>query len=162
MKRRSMTSLEIAVAIGRRRFFGYVGTGAATLAAAMVARNALATPEAARAVLGSLAKGQLREGKILVKAPEVAENGNTVPITVSIESPMTEADYVRSVHIVADGNPAPGIASFTFTPASGKAEAQLRIRLAQTQTVIAVAEMSDGSLWTATREVKVTIGGCGG
>jgi sulfur-oxidizing protein SoxY len=97
-----------------------------------------------------------------VKAPEIAENGNAVPVTVSVESPMTDKDHVKAVHVVADGNPNPGVASFFFTPAAGKCEVQFRVRMAQTQKIVVVAEMSDGSLWSAAREVKVTIGGCGG
>ena len=94
--------------------------------------------------------------------PEIAENGNTVPMTVSVESPMTEQSYVSDVLIVADGNPRGGIATFHFSPASGVAEANTRIRLAETQNVIAVAKMNDGSFFTASKQVKVTIGGCGG
>jgi sulfur-oxidizing protein SoxY len=75
---------------------------------------------------------------------------------------MTDADYVKAVHVFADGNPNPGVASFFFTPMVPKAAAQFRIRLAQTQNVVVVAEMADGSLHTAKKEVKVTIGGCGG
>jgi sulfur-oxidizing protein SoxY len=85
-----------------------------------------------------------------------------VPVTVSVESPMTDQDHVKTLHVVADGNPNPGVASFFFNPASGKCEVQFRLRMAQTQKIVAVAEMSDGSLWGAAREVKVTIGGCGG
>jgi sulfur-oxidizing protein SoxY len=98
----------------------------------------------------------------MLKAPEIAENGNTVPVTVIVDSPMTEQDYVKAVHVVAEANPAPGVVTLHFRPENGKAEAQFRMRLAQTQNLVAIAEMSDGSLWTATREVKVTIGGCGG
>jgi sulfur-oxidizing protein SoxY len=123
---------------------------------------AQATPETAKQLLQSLVKGEPKTGRISIKAPEIAENGNSVPVTITVESPMTEADYVKAVHVVADGNPLPGVASFRFWPASGRAEAQFRIRLAASQKVTAIAEMSDGSLWTDSREVKVTIGGCGG
>ena len=102
------------------------------------------------------------EGRIRLDLPEIAENGNTVPMTVAVESPMTEQAHVRDVLIVADGNPRGGIATFHFSPASGVAEANVRIRLAESQNVIAVARMSDGSLFTASKAVKVTIGGCGG
>lgn len=102
------------------------------------------------------------EGKVKLDVPEIAENGNTVPMTVSVESPMTAQSYVSDVLIVADGNPNAGVATFRFTPASGVAEANTRIRLAETQNVIAVAKMSDGSFFTASKQVKVTIGGCGG
>lgn len=101
-------------------------------------------------------------GTITLTAPEIAENGNTVPISVSVESPMTEESYVESVMILAEGNPNPEVATFHFTPASGIARASTRMRLAKTQNVIAVAKMNDGSVFTDSRNVKVTIGGCGG
>jgi sulfur-oxidizing protein SoxY len=102
------------------------------------------------------------DGKVKIEAPQIAENGLVVPITVEVESPMTEASHVKSLHVFADGNPLPGVASFRFTPASGRAMASTRMRLAQTQNIICVAEMSDGALHVAKTEVKVTIGGCGG
>lgn len=101
-------------------------------------------------------------GKVKLDMPEIAENGNTVPMSVSVEGPMTEQSYVKRVLIVCDGNPRSGVATFHFSPASGLAEATTRIRLASTQNVIAVAEMNDGTFYTVTKEVKVTIGGCGG
>jgi len=102
------------------------------------------------------------QGKIKLDLPEIAENGNTVPMTVTVESPMTEQSHVTDVLIVADENPRSGVVTFHFTPASGVAEANTRIRLAATQDVIAVAKMSDGSFYRASKQVKVTIGGCGG
>ncbi len=75
---------------------------------------------------------------------------------------MSETDFVKAVHIFADGNPLPGIATYRFTPDCGKASAATRMRLAQTQNIICVAEMSNGTLHTAKAQVKVTIGGCGG
>lgn len=101
-------------------------------------------------------------GRIKLDLPEIAENGNTVPMTVTVESPMTAQSHVTDVLIVADGNPRGGVATFHFSPASGVAEANTRIRLASTQNIIAVAKMNDGSFFTATKQVKVTIGGCGG
>ena len=102
------------------------------------------------------------QGKVKLDLPEIAENGNTVPMTVTVESPMTEQSHVTDVLIVADENPRSGIATFHFSPASGVAEANTRIRLASTQDVIAVAKMNDGSFFIASKQVKVTIGGCGG
>jgi len=101
-------------------------------------------------------------GKIKLDVPEIAENGNTVPMTVSVDSPMTDKDYVQEVLILADGNPRAGVATFHFSPASGIAEANTRIRLANTQNIVAIAKMNDGSFYTASKQVKVTIGGCGG
>lgn len=101
-------------------------------------------------------------GKITLTAPEIAENGNTVPISVSVESEMTDASYVAAVMLLADGNPNPAVATFHFTPMSGAAAATTRMRLAKTQNVIAVARMNDGSVYMDKKQVKVTIGGCGG
>jgi sulfur-oxidizing protein SoxY len=101
-------------------------------------------------------------GRVKLDLPEIAENGNTVPMTVSVESPMTAQSHVTDVLVVADGNPHAAVVTFHFSPASGVAEANTRIRLAKTQNVIAVAKMNDGSFFTASKQVKVTIGGCGG
>jgi sulfur-oxidizing protein SoxY len=102
------------------------------------------------------------KGKVALDLPEIAENGNTVPLSFTVDSPMTPESYVKDVLIVADGNPRGGIATFHFTPMSGVAEASTRIRLAETQNVIAIARMNDGTLFMDTKPVKVTIGGCGG
>ena len=141
-----------------------IGRRSAMLAIAgvLAARGALASPDSTREWLAGLAKGTPKEGKVTLKAPEIAENGNAVPLTVSVESEMNEKSYVKALYVAADGNPNPGVAIYEFTPMSGKAEVQMRIRLAQSQKLVAVAEMNDGTLYTASREVKVTIGGCGG
>jgi len=132
------------------------------IAGALVARNAFATADQAKEWLAGHARGTPQSGKVTLKAPEIAENGNAVPLTVSVESEMSEKSYVKAIYVAADGNPNPGVAVFEMTPLSGKAEIALRVRLQQTEKIVAVAEMSDGSLYTASREVKVTIGGCGG
>lgn len=101
-------------------------------------------------------------GRITLNAPEIAENGNTVPISVAVDSEMTEDSYVEAVTLLADGNPNPGVATFHFTPMSGEAAATTRMRLAKTQNVVAIARMNDGSVFMDKKLVKVTIGGCGG
>ena len=101
-------------------------------------------------------------GTVTLTLPEIAENGNTVSMSVSVESPMTEDSYVESVAVVAEDNPNPEVVTFHFSPSSGVARASTRMRLAKTQKVIAVARMNDGSVYTDSRIVKVTIGGCGG
>jgi sulfur-oxidizing protein SoxY len=143
---------------------GALRTGACALLAAALAPNlAMATPQGVEAELKKLYDGKtFADGKIKIDAPQIAENGLVVPITVDVESPMTEASHVKKVHVFADGNPLPGVVSFTFTPACGRASASTRMRLAQTQNIVCVAEMSDGTLHMAKAEVKVTIGGCGG
>ena len=105
---------------------------------------------------------QTTKGKITIELPEIAENGNTVPLTVSVDAPMTAENYVSDVLVVSEGNPNPGVVTFHFTPMSGKAEAQTRIRLAATQNIVVVAKTSGGEFFTAQKQVKVKIGGCGG
>lgn len=149
--------------LGRRVVLARAGGyGLAAIAGVLAARDAAASPDSARDWLSAFAKGTPQSGKVSIKAPEIAENGNAVPVTVSVESEMTEKSYVKALHLAADGNPNPGVASYSFTPLAGKAEVQLRVRLSQTQKLVAVAEMNDGALFVASREVKVTIGGCGG
>jgi sulfur-oxidizing protein SoxY len=105
---------------------------------------------------------KLNPGKIKLDLPSIAENGLVVPLNFEVESAMTAADHVKAVYFFAEGNPVVNVAAFHFTPMSPKAAASIRIRLAKTQDIVAVAEMSDGQVYTARKEVKVTIGGCGG
>ena len=122
---------------------------------------ARATPEQVAEQVSSGGKAPA-DGKIKLDLPTIAENGLVVPLNFEVESPMSEKDYVKHGHFYAEGNPNPLVAAFHFTPLMPKAAAQIRIRLAQTQNIVAVAEMSDGALYMAKKEVKVTIGGCGG
>jgi len=101
-------------------------------------------------------------GRITIGLPELAENGNSVPISVLVDSSMTAEDHVTEVRLIADRNPRPVIATFHFTPAMGRAEAATRIRLAATQNVIVLAKTSRGEVLSDRRQIKVTIGGCGG
>ncbi|MGL4395761.1 MAG: thiosulfate oxidation carrier protein SoxY [Hyphomicrobium sp.] len=100
------------------------------------------------------------EGLITLEVPEVAENGNFVPLTVSVTSPMTDADYVKTIHILSSGNPVARVAAFHLSPINGTARVQSRMRLAKTQDVYAIAVLSNGSLAIGQALVKVTIGGC--
>jgi len=102
------------------------------------------------------------EAKVTIEMPEIAENGNTVPYTVKVDSPMADGDYVKTVYVLSSGNPSPNIATFHFTPLSGAATVSSRMRLAKTQDIYAIAELSDGKKLVGKRTVKVTIGGCGG
>lgn len=145
-----------------RRDFLLTAAGAA-VAAAVGPTLAMAAPEQVAAEIKKIVGDKkLIEGKIKLDLPTIAENGLVVPLNFEVESPMTDKDYVKAVHFFAEGNPSPGVANFSFTPLSPKAAANIRIRLAQTQNIVAVAEMSNGDFYTAKKEVKVTIGGCGG
>lgn len=151
-------------AIGRRALLKAAGLGAVAVAGTgLMAREANATAEAAAKKLAEKTGGAaMKSGKVTLKLPEIAENGRTVPLTVSVDSPMTGDNYVKSIHVVAEGNPSPEVCSFNLTPGCGKAEVSTRIRLGKTQNVAAAAVMSDGSVYQGKRQVKVTIGGCGG
>ncbi|WP_372425908.1 thiosulfate oxidation carrier protein SoxY [Salinarimonas chemoclinalis] len=141
------------------------GVGAVAAASGMAGASApalAAADDASAAILEFTGGAEPTMGRVMLDVPEIAENGNTVPMNVFVDSPMTDGDYVAEVLIVADGNPRPGVATFHFSPMSGRAQANTRIRLAGTQNVIAVAKMSDGSVFMDKKEVKVTIGGCGG
>ncbi len=147
-----------------RRDFA-MGVAAAAAGLALPATAALGQDQvqawevAVRKILGDAKQS---EGKFAIALPEIAENGNTVPFSVSVESPMTEKDHVKAIHVLATANPQPGVATFRLTPLSGKAAASSRLRLARTQDVIGIAELSDGRFLMVKRSVKVTIGGCGG
>jgi sulfur-oxidizing protein SoxY len=151
---------EMGLMLNRRQALA-VGAGAAVVLSGVVS-PAFAKNDAEELIQKFTGGKKPAEGKIKLDIPEIAENGNTVPMTVAVESPMTEQSYVSEILVVSDGNPRAGVVTFHFTPASGAAEANTRIRLAATQNVIAVAKMNDGSLFTASKQVKVTIGGCGG
>lgn len=148
-------------AINRRQAF-LLGGGFVALTMMPMAADAEPSNDAADLIKKFTGGREATNGKISLDLPEIAENGNTVPLSLAIESPMTADNYVKEVLFVADGNPNAGIATLMFTPLAGKAEASIRIRLAQTQNVIVVAKMSDGALFTERKTVKVTIGGCGG
>ena len=124
---------------------------------------ALATPPEAEAEIAKFTGGKpAQDGKIAIDLPEIAENGNTIPLAITVNLPMSADSYVSDILVVADGNPNPGIAKFHLTPLSGRAEVGTRIRLAATENVIVVAKTSDGKLYSDRKQVKVTIGGCGG
>ena len=152
----------MSISITRRQAFA-VGAGA--IAVAALAQSV--TPAFAANNIEEMSKkftggATPVAGKVKLDLPEIAENGNTVPITVSVDSPMTDKEYITDIIVLADGNPSAGIATFHFTPASGVAEANTRIRLANTQNIVAIAKTNDGKFYTGSKQVKVTIGGCGG
>jgi sulfur-oxidizing protein SoxY len=147
----------------RRQTLGLAGGAAALAVSGLQFTAAHAASDASTKRMMDFTGGkEPAKGKITLTAPEIAENGNTVPITVDVESAMAGDDLVESIMILADGNPNPAVATFNFTELSGKASATTRMRLAKTQDVIAIAKMKDGSVFSDTKQVKVTIGGCGG
>jgi sulfur-oxidizing protein SoxY len=150
---------QIAKLISRRQFSIGAAAAVSLPPQALAQAQAQAWEQALKAILGS---AKPVEDKLNLDLPETAENGNTVPFSVAADSPMTDKDYVKAIHVIATGNPQPGVATFHLTPQSGRARVSSRMRLARTQDVIAVAEQSDGKFFMTRRTVKVTIGGCGG
>jgi len=104
---------------------------------------------------GILKGAVMRKGRVRLELPQVAENGHSVGMTVRVESPMTDADHVRRVDLIADKNPVPLIATFFLGPESGRAEIESRVRLNGTQRVTAIAQLSDGSFWFDAVDVVV-------
>ena len=126
-------------------------------------RSASADPSQASAEIAKFSFGRTATaGRITIDLPVIAENGNSVPLSVVVDSPMTDDDHVTEVLLIAERNPRPVIVTFHFTPMMGRAEASTRIRLAATQNVTVLAKTSRGELLVDQRPVKVTIGGCGG
>jgi sulfur-oxidizing protein SoxY len=135
--------------------------GAAGFGLAPFARPAAATPAAMdEAIRGLVGEASVNRGKVKLELPPIVENGNAVPLTVSVDSPMTEADHVASIHIFNEKNPQPYVAAFHLGPRAGKAAASTRIRLADSQQVIAIARLSDGSFWSDRVDVIVTLAAC--
>ena len=102
----------------------------------------------------------INKGKVKLGLPPLVENGHLVPLSVSVESPMTAADYVKSIHVFTDKNPLPEVISFYLGPRAGRANVATRARLADTETVVAIAQMSDGSFWSDSVHVIVTTAAC--
>lgn len=152
----------MTVRFDRRQVLGAGAGAVAAVAFGASISPALAANDSAEMIQKFTGGKQATEGKVKLDLPEIAENGNTVPMTITVDSPMSEQSYVSEVLVVGDGNPRAGMATFHFSPASGVAEANTRIRLAATQNIIAIAKMNDGSFFQASKQVKVTIGGCGG
>lgn len=145
----------------RRRVVAGLVVGAATTASFLQASAARANNPPLEDLLRRVAGGALpRTGRVLLDIPRLSETGNAVPLQVRVESPMTEADHVRWVHVIAELNPFPDVARFHLSPRAGRAQVATSIRLADTQQIAVVAAMSDGSFWMAQQEVIVTLSAC--
>jgi sulfur-oxidizing protein SoxY len=137
-----------------------IGGGALALA---LVRPGLghATPETMQKAIADFTKGlAVKPGKVKIDIPPLVENGNSVPLTVSVDSPMTELDHVNAIAVFAEKNPLPNVASFTLTPRSGLASVSTRIRLGDSQTLVVIAQLSDGSFWSEKAELIVTLPAC--
>jgi sulfur-oxidizing protein SoxY len=117
-------------------------------------------PEAMEAIAKIVGTNIVKNGRVKLVIPPLVESGNLVVLKVAIESPMTSSDYVKAVHIISEENPSPNIFIAYFTPRSGRAELTTRVRLADSQRVWAIAQMSDGSYWQGYADTSVTLSAC--
>jgi sulfur-oxidizing protein SoxY len=136
--------------------------GLAGLGAALIkVEPAAATPESMRrAIRQVVGEASVRKGKVTIDVPPLVENGNTVALAIEVESPMTQQDHVKAIHVFNEKNPQPNIISARLGPRAGRGRITTRFRLADTQTIVAIAELSDGSFWSASADVIVTLAAC--
>jgi sulfur-oxidizing protein SoxY len=146
----------------RRQFLGLAGSAAALGAVPIVTLPpAEATPATlAAAIRNVVGEAEVQTGKVKLEIPPLVENGNTVPMTVSVSNPMTPDDHVKSIHVFNEKNPQPNIGNFYLGPKCGRAQISTRIRLADSQKITAIARLSDDSFWSATADVVVTLAAC--
>ena len=142
-----------------RRDFIALASSAAVFAVSL--RPAEATPATLAAAIRNVVGAEpVKTGKVKLEVPPLVENGNTVPMTVSVASPMAPEDHVKSIHVFNEKNPQPNIGNFYLSPQSGRAQVSTRIRLADSQKVVAIARLSDGSFWSVSVDVVVTLAAC--
>jgi sulfur-oxidizing protein SoxY len=150
MDLRNTTRREVLLAAG--------ASGAALL---LTVRPLAASPDSMNAAIQKLTGGaKVTEGKIKLDIPPLVENGNTIAVSVTVDSPMTADSHVKAIHIFNERNPQPYVMAFHLGPRAGKADISTRIRLSDSQNVIAIAHMSDGSFWSHTVSVIVTLAAC--
>jgi len=150
MKRRKVTRRDVLMAAG----------GLAASTALLAPAAATAPTQMELAIREALGEAEIREGKVTLDLPPLVENGNTVPMTVSVESPMTAADHVKGIYVFNEKNPQANVISIQLGPRAGKASVSTRIRLAGTQKITAIAAMSDGTFWSDSQDVVVTLAAC--
>ena len=147
---------------GRRRFLALACGAVATVAEAQLPPNIEALRKAAlrQAVRKVVGDAEVRRGKVKLDVPPLIDNGNSVPLSVIVDSPMTSADHVKAIHVFTEKNPQPNVLSAYLGPRAGRAAVSTRARIADTGTVMAIAQMSDGSFWSDSVQVVVTLSAC--
>ena len=152
-----MSRKSAPVEMSRREILA-AGAGALAL---IVARPARATPESmAGAIKAFVGEAEVREGRVTLEIPPLVENGNSVPLTVKVDSPMTAQDYVKTIAVFNERNPQPNVALFYLNPRAGRATVSTRIRLGDSQNIVAIAQLSDGTFWSDKAELIVTLPAC--
>jgi sulfur-oxidizing protein SoxY len=156
-----MTDTLPLVATRRRFLIGAAGMAGGMALVTMLPGRAAATPASMQAAVKAVTgDASISKGRVKIELPPLVENGNAVPLGITVESPMTDADHVKAIHVFTEKNPQPNVVSFQLGPRAGTANISTRMRLADTQIVLAVAEMSDGSFWRDEVEVVVTMAAC--
>jgi sulfur-oxidizing protein SoxY len=158
-----MTDDSAKMSATRRDFLASTArlAGGIALACVAVPNSSRATPATMlTAIKKVVGEAPLRKGRVTIDVPPLVENGNTVPLTVSVDSPMTATDYVKAIHVFNEKNPQPNIIGVHLGPRAGKAALSTRIKLADAQKIVAVAQLSDGSFWSEEADVIVTIAAC--
>ena len=146
------------IALSRRTLFGVAAGSACSL---LVPMSAAALPDSMKqAITTAFGNAPIQEGRVSVTMPPIAENGYTVPVDIDVESPMSDDDYVKRISLFSERNPIPTIVHFHLGPQSGRARVATRVRLAGTQTLTAIAEMQDGTLWSGSARTLVTLAAC--
>ena len=145
----------------RREFLIAAAGAAGSIGLATACRPAHATPAAMQDAIRKVTGGaELHSGRVKLDVPPLIDNGNSVPLSVAVDSPMTPSDYVKAIHVFTERNPLPNVLSVHFGPRARRARIATRVRLADSGTVIAIAELSDGSYWTDSAQVVVTLSAC--
>lgn len=147
--------------VSRRHFLIAAGGLAGGIGAASDPAAAQATPAAMREAIGKVTgQAPVRRGRVKLDMPPLIDNGNSISLSVEVESPMTPADHVKAIHVFTEKNPLPDVVSVFLGPRAGRARIATRVRIADTQTVTAIAELSDGSFWSDSASVVVTLSAC--
>ena len=144
----------------RRRFLAAAAAGAAVAAHARVSHAQLAVQPLEPVIAKVTGGATVREGRVTLDIPRLADNGHSVPLKVSVSSPMNEQEFVKTIHILSERNPRPLVAAFYLNPHCGRAEVSTRVRLNGSQRVFAIAALSDGSYWSGSAPVEVTETAC--
>lgn len=145
----------------RRNFLIAAGGIAGGIGLASAPRAVRATPDAMLEEMRKVTGGAtVRHGRVKLDLPPLIDNGNSVSLSVAVESPMTPADHVKAIHVFTEKNPLPNVVSAHLGPRAGRASIATRVRIADTQTVTAIAELSDGSFWSDSKHVVVTLSAC--
>jgi sulfur-oxidizing protein SoxY len=154
---RAASGISAGIALGSAAIAATEAESASTTLPGGGRKTAVAMLEAIQRVVGA---APVNKGKVKLDLPPLVENGNAVALAVRVDSPMTQAEHVKAIHVFSEKNPQPYIATFHLGARAGRASVATRVRLADTQTLVAICEMSDGTFWSDSASVVVTLAAC--